>query len=121
EPSEFEAISGFGLKTLVEGHSVLIGNRKLMTERQVDLNGLEPEAERLQSEAKTTLWLALDQQVVGLLAVADTVKEGSREAVKQMHDLGLQVIMITGDNAATAQAIAKEVGIDRVVADVLPA
>ncbi len=92
-----------------------------MVERKADLNGLAPDAERLQNEAKTTLWLALDQQVVGVLAVADTVIEGSREAVQQMHDLGLQVIMITGDNKATAEAIAKEVGIDRVVAEVLPA
>lgn len=85
------------------------------------MDGLEPEAERLQSEAKTTLWLALDRQAIGVLAVADTVKEGSAEAIRQMKALGLQVIMITGDNQATAQAIANEVGVDRVVADVLPA
>lgn len=121
EPAQFEAISGFGLQTMIDNQAVLIGNRKLMVERKADLNGLGPEAERLQNEAKTTLWLALDQQVVGVLAVADTVKEGSREAIQQMHDLGLQVIMITGDNKATAQAIAKEVGLDRVVAEVLPA
>src|SRR5581483_11841626 len=121
EPTQFEAISGFGLQTIIDNHAVLIGNRKLMVERKADLNGLAPDAERLQNEAKTTLWLALDQQVVGVLAVADTVIEGSREAVQQMHDLGLQVIMITGDNKATAEAIAKEVGIDRVVAEVLPA
>jgi len=121
DPSRFEAIAGHGIRAEVEGNNVLIGNRKLMVDQQVYLNGLEKEAERLQSEAKTTLWLAVDQQAVGVLAVADTVKEGSAEAIKQMHDLGLQVIMITGDNAATAQAIAKEVGIDRVMADVLPA
>ncbi len=121
DPSRFEAIAGHGIRAEVEGNNVLIGNRKLMLDQQVHLNGLEKEAERLQNEAKTTLWLAVDQQAVGVLAVADTVKEGSAEAIKQMHDLGLQVIMITGDNAATAQAIAKEVGIDRVMADVLPA
>ncbi|MCC7446787.1 MAG: copper-translocating P-type ATPase [Anaerolineae bacterium] len=121
DPSRFEAIAGHGIRAEVEGNNVLIGNRKLMVDQQVYLNGLEKEAERLQSEAKTTLWLAVDQQAVGVLAVADTVKDGSAEAIRQMHDLGLQVIMITGDNAATAQAIAKEVGIDRVMADVLPA
>src|SRR5258708_15603642 len=121
EPTQFEAVSGFGLQTIVDRHAVLIGNQKLMVDRRADLNGLAPEAERLQNEAKTILWLALDQQVVGVLAVADTVKDSSREAVQQMHDLGLQVIMITGDNKATAAAIAKEVGIDRVMAEVLPA
>src|SRR2546423_7437902 len=106
---------------MIDNQAVLIGNRKLVMDRKADLNGLASEAERLQNEAKTTLWLALDQQVVGVLAVADTVKDGSREAVQQMHTLGLQVIMLTGDNKATADAIAQEVGIDRVVAEVLPA
>jgi Cu+-exporting ATPase len=121
DPAQFEAISGHGVRAQVEGYHLLIGNRKLMLDQNVHLNGLEQDAERLQNEAKTTLWLAVDQQAVGLLAVADTVKDGSTEAIRQMHDLGLQVIMITGDNAATAHAIAQEVGIDRVMADVLPA
>ena len=121
EPSRFEAISGHGLRAQVGGSNLLIGNRKLMMDQHIHLNGLEADADRLQQEAKTTLWLAVDQQAIGLLAVADTVKDGSAEAIRQMHELGLQVIMITGDNAATAQAIAREVGIDRVMADVLPA
>ncbi len=121
DPAQFEAISGHGVRAQVEGYHLLIGNRKLMLDQNVHLNGLEQDAERLQNEAKTTLWLAVDQQAVGLLAVADTVKDGSTEAIRQMHDLGLQVIMITGDNAPTAHAIAQEVGIDRVMADVLPA
>ncbi len=120
-PANFEAISGYGIRAEVEGKHLLIGNHKLMVEQGAYLNGLEPEATRLQGEAKTPLWLALDGQAVGLLAVADTVKDGSVEAVREMHKLGLQVIMITGDNAATAKAIADEVGIDRVMADVLPA
>jgi len=120
EPAAFEAITGHGVRAQIDGHDVLIGNRRLMVDRGVGLNGLEPEAERLQGEAKTALWLALDQQAVGLLAVADTVKDGSAEAIKAMHNLGLKVIMITGDNEATAQQIAREVGIDRVMADVLP-
>jgi Cu+-exporting ATPase len=121
EPTGFEAISGHGIRAQVDGSNLLIGNRRLMIEQHVHLNGLEPDADRLQSEAKTALWVAVDQQAVGLVAVADTVKDGSAEAVRQMHALGLQVIMITGDNAATANAIAREVAIDRVMADVLPA
>ncbi len=120
-PTAFEAITGHGIRAQVDGRNLLIGNRKLMLDEHIHLNGLEAQADRLQSEAKTTLWLAMDQQAVGVLGVADTVKDGSVEAVRQMHALGLRVIMITGDNAATAQAIAKEVGIDRVMADVLPA
>jgi Cu+-exporting ATPase len=121
EPARFEAISGHGIRAQVDGSNLLIGSRRLMIEQHIHLNGLEPDADRLQSEAKTALWVAVDQQAVGLVAVADTVKDGSAEAVRQMHALGLQVIMITGDNAATANAIAREVGIDRVMADVLPA
>ncbi len=121
EPTRFEAISGHGIRAQVNGSNLLIGSRRLMIEQHIHLNGLEPDADRLQSEAKTALWVAVDQQAVGLVAVADTVKDGSAEAVRQMHALGLQVIMITGDNAATANAIAREVGIDRVMADVLPA
>ncbi len=121
DPTAFEAISGHGVRAQVDGNSLLIGNRKLMIDQQIHLNGLEKAAERLQGEAKTTLWLAQDKQAIGILAVADTMKDGSVEAVREMHALGLQVIMITGDNAATAHAIAKEAGIDRVMADVLPA
>jgi Cu+-exporting ATPase len=120
-PADFEAIAGHGIRAQIEGQTVLVGSRRLMREQAVNLNGLEPEAERLQAAAQTTLWLAVDGQAVALLAVADTVKDGSREAIREMHALGLQVIMITGDNAATAGAIAAEVGIDRVMAEVLPA
>jgi Cu+-exporting ATPase len=120
-PAAFEAIAGHGIRAQIEGQTVLVGSHRLMREQAVNLNGLEPEAERLQAAAQTALWLALDGQAVGLLAVADTVKDGSREAIREMHALGLQVIMITGDNAATAGAIAAEVGIDRVMAEVLPA
>ena len=121
EPAQFEAIAGHGVRASIDGQHVLIGNRKLMIDQGVQMNGLDPEAARLQGQAKTTLWLALENQAVGVLAVADTVKEGSVEAIQQMHALGLRVIMLTGDNAATANAIAQEVGIDRVMADVLPA
>jgi Cu+-exporting ATPase len=92
-----------------------------MTERNIHLNGLESDADRLQAAGKTTLWLAVDGQAVGVFAVADTVKDGSKDAIASLHQMGLKVVMITGDNAATAQTIADEVGLDRVMADVLPA
>jgi Cu+-exporting ATPase len=85
-----------------------------------DLDDLQVQANRLQAEAKTVVWVALDNQPVGLIAIADTVKESSKKAVAEMHRLGLQVVMMTGDNQATAEAIAKEVGIERVLAEVRP-
>ncbi len=121
EPTQFEAIAGFGLRAHVEDHALLIGNRKLMGDQQIQMNGLEADADRLQSEAKTPLWVAIDGAAAGVVAVADTVKVGSAEAVREMRALGLQVIMITGDNATTADVIARAVGIERVLADVLPA
>ena len=121
EPQGFSSLSGRGIQAEIEGHRVLIGNRRLMEEQSVHLNGLTAEAERLQNEAKTAMWLALDGQAVGVIAVADTIKEGSKEAIEEMHRLGLYVAMITGDNQATAEAIAREVGVDAVFAEVLPA
>ena len=120
EPEGFEALGGRGIVAQVDGHQVALGNLRLMTERAVNLNGLENEAERLQAEAKTAMWVAVDGAAAGLIAVADTIKPSSQEAVADMHRLGLQVVMMTGDNQATAEAIAREVGIDRVLAEVLP-
>jgi Cu+-exporting ATPase len=120
EPQAFEAVIGQGIVAHVEGQEVALGNLKLMTERAVFLNGLQPEAQRLQTEAKTAMWVAVDGKAAGLIAVADTIKPGSKEAVAEMHRLGLAVVMLTGDNQATATAIAHEAGIDRVVAEVLP-
>ena len=120
QPEQFEAQSGQGVVARVEGRRVALGNLKMMMESSVQLNGLESEAKRLQSEAKTVVWVAVDEKAVGLLGIADTLKPGSREAVEELHRLGLTVVMLTGDNAATAQAIAQEVGIDRVLAEVLP-
>jgi Cu+-exporting ATPase len=104
----------------VEGQQVLLGNLKLMQTEKVHLDGLEAEAQRLQGEAKTAMWLAVDGQAAGVIAVADTIKDGSREAIAEMKRLGLYVAMITGDNQATAQAIAGEAGVDEVFAEVLP-
>ncbi len=119
-PVNFEGIAGHGIAAQVDGHSVLLGNLRLMERERVGLNGLGPQAEQMQSEGKTAMWLSVDGQASALIGVADTVKEGSKEAVAALHKLGLTVVMMTGDNEATAQAIAKEVGIDRVFAEVLP-
>lgn len=120
EPQNFEAITGHGIAAQINDDSILIGNRKLMLDRNIHLNGLETEAEQLQKRGQTAVWLALDNQAVGVIAIADTIKEGSRDAVEELKRMGLQVIMLTGDNQATAQAIATQAGIDRVLADVLP-
>lgn len=116
----FEALPGYGIHAVVSGKTLLIGTRKLMTEQQVDLMNYEDDMAKLEENGKTAMLIAVDGQIAGVIAVADTVKETSKEAIKRMHELGLDVIMLTGDNARTAQAIADEVGIDRVIAEVLP-
>lgn len=120
EPQNFEGVAGHGISAEIDGHQILVGNLRLMQQRGVDLNGLQDLAEQLQKEAKTAMWLAVDGQASALIGVADTIKDGSREAVAAMHKLGLTVAMVTGDNQATAEAIAREAGIDRVFAEVLP-
>jgi Cu+-exporting ATPase len=103
-----------------EGFDILLGNRKLMKERGADFSKLISQAETLEADGKTVMFLALNGQAAGLIAVADTLKEHSIEAVQHLHKLGLDVAMITGDNRRTAEAIARKVGIDRVLAEVLP-
>ena len=120
DPQGFESIAGHGIKATVAGHHVMVGNRRLMEREQVALNGLETRADELQQQAKTAMWLAVDRQASAIIGVADTIKEGSKEALQAMHEQGLIVVMMTGDNQATAQAIAGQVGIDRVFAEVLP-
>ncbi len=120
EPEQFEGIAGHGIRAVVDSKKLLLGNLRLMQREGVQLNGLEPQADALQRQAKTAMWLALDGEAAALIAVADVVKDGSGEAVESMHRLGLTVVMMTGDNEATAQAIAGSVGIDRIFAEVLP-
>jgi Cu+-exporting ATPase len=120
DPVDFEAITGHGIAAEIEGHKVMLGNLRLMQREAVALNGLAPEVERLQNEAKTAMWVAVDAQACGVIAIADTIKDGSKEAITALKKMGLQVVMMTGDNRATAQAIAAEVGVDRVLAEVLP-
>jgi P-type Cu+ transporter len=121
EPEEFQAVPGQGVEAMYEGRHLLLGNRKLMVEHDVDVWNLLPAAERLESEGKTAMFVAADGAPLGLVAVADTLKPTSALAVKELHRLGLEVAMITGDNRRTADAIARQVGIDRVLAEVLPA
>ncbi len=120
EPSRFGALAGHGIIAQVGGHQVVLGNLKMMSERKVDLNGLEIEAEKLQTQAKSAIWIAIDGKAAGLIAAADTIKSGSKEAIDQMHRLGLQVVMVTGDNRATAESIGNALGIDRILAEILP-
>lgn len=119
-PDRFEAIAGHGIRAQVDGRALLLGNLRLMQQENVHLNGLEARAVALQAQAKTAMWLAVDGEAGALIGVADTIKDGSKEAVAQMRAMGLVVVMITGDNEATAKAIAGEVGIDRYMAEVLP-
>ncbi len=120
EAAGFKAEPGHGVQAEVEGRSVAVGNIRMMEARGYSLNGLESEVARLQSEAKTAMLVAMDGRVDGVIAVADTLKDGSKEAIAELHKLGLKVVMITGDNKKTAEAIAKQVGIDEVLAEVLP-
>ncbi len=120
-PAEFEAVPGYGIRARVDRHEILLGNRRLLQDRNIPLGGAEAVLARLESEGKTAMILAVDGQVAGVLAVADTVKEHSRAAVAALRRMGIEVVMLTGDNGRTARAIAAQVGIDSVLAEVLPA
>jgi P-type Cu+ transporter len=120
ESKGFQAIPGQGIETRVDSKRVLLGNLKLMEERGISLNGLRESAEGLSDQGKTSMFLAVEGKAAGILAVADTLKENSKEAVAALHRMGLEVVMLTGDHEKTAKAIAREIGIDRVVAEVLP-
>ncbi len=116
----FSAIAGHGIEATIDGRQILLGSPKLMQERGMVLNGLSESVARLQGEAKTAMLVAIDGEVSGVIAVADTLRPESRDAVQQMQRAGLEVVMLTGDNQRTAEAIAKQAGITRVIADVLP-
>ena len=120
EPAEFDSVTGRGLRALVEGRRLLAGTRRLLREAAVDPGPLEAEAQRVEAEGKTAVLVAVDGRPAGLVAVADTVKPDSQAAIAALRRLGLEVVMITGDNARTAAAIARQVGIERVLSEVLP-
>jgi Cu+-exporting ATPase len=120
ELAGFQAITGQGIAAQVDNREVLVGNLRLMEARGLALNGLEKEVARLQGEAKTAMLTAVDGEVAGIVAVADSIKDGSVEAIAELHQIGLEVIMLTGDNQKTAEAIGQAAGVDRVIAEVLP-
>ncbi|MCQ4937426.1 heavy metal translocating P-type ATPase [Anaerotignum propionicum] len=116
----FESLTGRGIEAQMDGQTVLAGNRKLMEERNISLSALEAESDRLAEEGKTPMYVALNGKLSGIVAVADVVKQSSRDAIRELHNMGIEVAMITGDNKKTASAIARQVGIDQVLAEVLP-
>jgi Cu+-exporting ATPase len=120
DADSFAAVPGKGLKAKFEGRDVLIGNRKLMNEGSIDLTRMEDEISSLEEQGKTAMIVSVDGKLAGIIAVADQIKNTSLTAIKELQDMGLQVYMITGDNERTAKAIASQVGIGNVVADVLP-
>jgi Cu+-exporting ATPase len=121
EPVGFEAVAGRGIRARVDGANVLVGTPRWLEMMDVSLADVSQQIESLRAEAKTTVVVAVDGEAVGVLGIADTLKEGSRAAVADLQGLGLDVVMLTGDNQSTAEAIASQVGIERVVAEVLPA
>ena len=116
----FSAIPGHGIKVDIEGKTIFLGNLKLMSENSIEVGELEKESDRLADEGKTPMYIAIDNNLEGIVAVADTVKPSSKEAIENLHNMGIKVAMITGDNKKTADAIAKQVGIDIVLSEVLP-
>ena len=120
DPGDFNAIPGHGIEASIDGKTVLLGNTKLMNDRQIDLKNLAQQAEVFSGEGKTPMWVAIDGDIAGIIAVADIVKDNSKAVVGALHNLGLEVIMLTGDNKRTAEAIARQIGIDRTLAEVLP-
>lgn len=121
ELQSFKAIPGQGIAVQIQGKQVLLGNKKLMIEKTIDIKPLSEASDQLAIDGKTPMYIAVDAQLAGIIAVADTVKESSYKAIQTLHEMGIKVAMITGDNQKTAEAIARQVGIDLVLAEVLPA
>lgn len=115
----FEAIPGHGIEVVIQGKKMLLGNKKLMDDRNIEIT-LQKESDRLAGEGKTPMFVTIDNRLAGIIAVADVMKPSSKKAIEKLHEMGIEVAMITGDNRRTAEAIAKQVGIDRVLAEVLP-
>jgi Cu+-exporting ATPase len=118
--TEFNAIPGQGVEARINSMNIVVGNIRLMKERNISLNGAEERAHILWEEGKTVIFLAIDTNMAGLIALSDTIKPGAKEAVKGLHNMGVDIIMLTGDNRRVAEAIARQVGIDDVLYEVLP-
>ncbi|XQY93745.1 heavy metal translocating P-type ATPase [Metabacillus sp. HB246100] len=121
EAEEFEAIPGYGIVAKVHGQEIVAGTRNLMHQRKISIDQALPTMEQLEDEGKTAMLISINGEYVGLIAVADTIKETSKSAIQRLKDMGQEVIMITGDNERTAKTIALEAGIDTVIAEILPA
>lgn len=121
EPLGFEAVSGMGVKAKLGAREVIFGNRMLMGMHHVHVDAVEHKISEIESEGKTVMIAAVDGNLAGLIAVADTLKESSPEAIRVLKDLGIETVMLTGDNEKTAKSVARKVGIDKVIANVLPA
>ena len=120
EVKDFSSLTGLGISSTVDGKSIFIGNEKLMLENNIDTKDSLEKAEKYASEGKTPLFIAVDSELAGIIAVADQIKASSLETVEKLHSLGLEVVMLTGDNKKTAQVIANQLSIDKVVSEVLP-
>ena len=120
DAAEFAAIPGHGIRALIDGREVLVGTRKLMTEENINISSIEEDMQQFEYDGKTAMIVAVDGELRGTVAVLDTVKSTAKQAVEEMHKEGIEVIMLTGDNTRTAEAIGREVGIDAVIAEVLP-
>jgi Cu+-exporting ATPase len=117
---QFNAIAGHGVEANIDGRRVLLGNEKLLRDRGIDITALEADADALMHKAQTPMYLAVENQLVGIISVADAIKADSKAAIQRMTELGLRVILLTGDNRTTAEAVARQVGITEVIANVLP-
>lgn len=120
DAGSFDSIPGCGVKAEYKGKKIIVGKRKLLNDNHINTETLESEMKKLENEGKTAMLVSINNEAVGIIAVADTITEYAEEAVAQLHNLGLEVIMITGDDERTAKAIAKQCGIDKVIAEVLP-
>ncbi|PYF08246.1 heavy metal translocating P-type ATPase [Ureibacillus chungkukjangi] len=120
EVRDFEALPGYGVKATVNQRAILVGTKKLMDKYQIDISHVLGTMEKLEAEGKTAMIASIDGEYAGMVAVADTIKDTSQQAIERLHDMGIEVIMMTGDNERTAHAIAEQVGIKRVIAEVLP-
>lgn len=118
--NSFKAISGYGIEVYIDDSMILLGNKKFMDKNNIILGSLEEDSERLSGEGKTPMYMSEQGKILGVIAVADTVKKNSKRCVEKLHSMGIEVIMITGDNKRTANAIGKQVGINRIIAEVLP-
>lgn len=119
-PDTFDSIPGHGVQATVEGRPVLVGNRTLMDREGIPLGSLPAEVDRLAADGKTAMYVAADGQALGVVAVADTIRDSARQAVSALHDLNVKTVMLTGDNRHTAEAVARQLGMDIVLAEVFP-